>query len=102
MLKLELPKKIQNIKINSVKLLYEDEMKIQKATLDNNTIEITLNGEQTKYKEEAIDGAIIIIDADLTTSTKIPSSTEQVKLTYTNKNAINYKDGKDIGTTQKI
>lgn len=100
-LKLELPKKIQNIKINSVKLLYEDEMKIQKATLDNNTIEITLNGEQTKYKEEAIDGAIIIIDADLTTSTKIPSSTEQVKLTYTNKNAINYKDGKDIGTTQK-
>lgn len=97
-LKLELPEKIEDIQVNSIKLLYEDEMKIEKATLNNRTIEIVLSGEQTKYKEEAIDGAIIIIDANLTTSTKIPSSTEQVKLTYTNEKAVNYKDGSNMET----
>ena len=100
-LKLELPEKIQNINVNSINLLYEDEMKIEKATLTDNTIEIIFSGEQTKYKEATIDGAIIIINADLTTSTKIPSSTEQVKLTYTNQNAINYKDSGNCGIAIK-
>lgn len=100
-LRLELPEKIQDIQVNSIKLLYEDEMEIKTATLKNKTIEIVLDGEQTKYKEEAIDGAIIIIDANLTTSQKITSSTEQVKLTYTNEKAVNYKDGSNIGTVQK-
>lgn len=100
-LRLELPEKIQNIQVNSIKLLYEDGIKVKKATLNNNVIEIVLDGEQTKYKEEAIDGAIIIIDANLTTSTKIPSSTEQVKLTYTNEKAVNYKDGSNVGIVQK-
>ena len=100
-LNLELPEKIEKINVNSIKILYEDEMKIEKATLKNKTIELILSGEQTKYKEEAIEGAIIIINADLTTSTKIPNSTEQVKLTYTNINAINYKDDGDIGVAQK-
>lgn len=100
-IRLELPEKIQNIQVNSIKLLYEDGMKVKTATLNNNVIEIVLDGEQTKYKEEAIDGAIIIIDANLTTSTKIPSSTEQVKLTYTNEKAVNYKDGSNVGIVQK-
>lgn len=100
-LRLEIPEKIQDIQVNSIKLLYEDEIKVKTATLNNNTIEVVLEGEQTKYKEEAIDGAIIIIDANLATSTKIPSSTEQVKLTYTNENAINYKDGANIGVVTK-
>ncbi len=100
-LRLELPEKIRDIQVNSIKLLYEDEMKIKSATLKDKIIEIALEGEQTEYKEEAIDGAIIIIDANLTTSTKIPSSTEQVKLTYTNQNAINYKDGANVGTDTK-
>lgn len=100
-LRLELPEKIRDIQVNSIKLLYEDEMKIKSATLKDKIIEIALEGEQTEYKEEAIDGAIIIIDANLTTSTKIPSSTEQVKLTYTNQNVINYKDGANVGTDTK-
>lgn len=100
-LRLELPEKIQDIKINSVKLVYEDEMKIKKYTLNNKTLEIVLDGEQTKYKEEAIDGAMIIVDANLTTSTKIPSSTEKINLTYSNDKAINYKDGNNIGNITK-
>ena len=100
-LKLELPEKIQDIQVNSIKLLYEDEMKVKTATLKNKTIEIALEGEQTKYKEEAIDGAMIIINANLKTTPKIPNSTEQVKLTYTNQSVINYENNAKEGSTQK-
>lgn len=58
-------------------------------------------GEQTKYKNEAIDDATIIVNANLTTDTKIASSKESVVLTYTNENAINYENGKNIGTVSK-
>lgn len=100
-LKIELPEKIEDIQVNSIDLLYEDELKIKSAVLNNKTIEIALEGEQTKYKDQAIDGAIIIINANLATSKKIASSTEQVKLIYSNENATNYKDGASIGTDVK-
>lgn len=95
--KMELPEKIKDIQVNSINLLYEDELKIKSAQLNGNTIEITMQGEQTKYKEEAIDGATIIVNANLATDTKIASSTEQVKVTYTNANAINYSNGANVG-----
>ena len=96
--KIELPEKIKDIQVNSINLLYEDELKIKSAQLNGNTIEIVMQGEQTKYKEEAIDGATIIVNANLSTDTKIASSTEQVKVTYTNANVINYSNGAKIGT----
>lgn len=99
--KLELPEKIEKIEVNSIDLLYEDEMKVKKATLDGNTIVIELDGEQTKYKYEAIEGAIIIINANLTVNMKNPSSKEQVKLQYTNENAINYVGGSNEGIIYK-
>ena len=99
--RLELPAKIQNIKVNSINILYEDELKVKTAQLIDNTIEIAMQGEQTKYKEEAIDGTTIIINANLTTDTKIASSTETVKLTYTNDNVVNYSNGANIGTIEK-
>lgn len=95
--KIELPEKIKDIQVNSINLLYEDELKIKSAQLNGNTIEITMQGEQTKYKEEAIDGATIIVNANLATDTKIASSTEQVKVTYTNANAISYSNGANVG-----
>ena len=59
-IRVELPEKIEKIEVNSINLIDEDELKIQRATLKGNIIEIILSGEQTKYKEEAIDGATII------------------------------------------
>lgn len=95
---IELPEKIKDIQVNSINLLYEDELKVKSAQLNGNTIEIAMQGEQTKYKEEAIDGATIIVNANLATDTKIASSTEQVKVTYTNENAINYSNDANVGT----
>ena len=93
--------KIENIKVNSISLIYEDELKIKSSKLNGKTIEITFDGEQTKYKDEAIDGAVLLINADLTINKKATSSTEPVTMTYTNANAINYKNGANIGTEQQ-
>ena len=98
---LELPEKIKNIEVNSINLVYENELKIASAKLIGNTIEIKMQGEQTEYKEEAIDGATIIINANLSTDNRIVSSTEQVKLTYSNENAVNYCNDENIGTISK-
>ena len=100
-IKVQLPEKIENIKINSINLIYDDELKIKQSVLNGKTIEITLDGEQTKYKNEAIDGAVLIINTDLTINKMATSSTETVKLTYTNENVINYKNGAKIGTEQQ-
>ena len=96
-IRVELPEKIEKIEVNSINLIDEDELKIQRATLKGNIIEIILSGEQTKYKEEAIDGATIIINTNLSTSKKIASTTEQVRLSYTNQNATKYQNGEKNG-----
>ena len=84
-IRLQLPEKIENIEVNSINLIYEDELQIASANLlDGNIIEIRLAGEQTKYKEEAVDAAILIINANLSTSNRLTSSVEQVSLSYEN------------------
>lgn len=100
-IKVTLPDKIQSIEINSVKLLYEDELQIKSYELKGKTIEIQLENEQTQYKDSALEGAVILISANLTTNKKERNSTEQIRLTYTNQKAINYKDGAEIGQEAK-
>lgn len=100
-IRIELPEKIENIEITSINLLYEDELKIASKVLNGNVIEIALSGEQTKYKEEAIDGATLIINTNLTVNKRVSSSAEQVKLTYSNEKVKNYKDSANIGQEQQ-
>ena len=101
-IRVQLPSKIEKINVTSINLLYEDELKISSAKLlDGNIIEIKLQGEQTKYKDEAIDGATIIINAEIETSKKLISSEEKVVMTYTNQKAINYINGASNGEVTK-
>ncbi len=99
-IRITLPEKIQKIEVNSINLLYEDELKIKTAVLKGNTIEIQLQGEQTKYKDQAIEGATIIVNANLTTSKKETSSQELIELTYTNQNASRYANEGKQGILQ--
>lgn len=94
---LELPEKIQDIEINSINLIYEDELKIKYAHLNNKTIEIALDGEQTKYKDEAIEGAVIIVNANLTTRKKLTNSNEKINVNYIN----NIMQGKEEGNISR-
>lgn len=100
-IRIELPQKVENIEVTSINLLYEDELKVVSNAINGNAIEIALSGEQTKYKEEAIDGATLIVNANLTVNKRVSSSTEQVKLNYSNEKVKNYKDNANIGQEQK-
>ena len=103
-IKIELPKEVESVKVNSINLLYEEELKIKNAQLTENegrkVIEVTLEGEQTGYIEsEVSEGATVIINANVTLNKKIASSTEKVRMTISNENAITYENNpieKDI------
>ena len=84
-IRIQLPSTIQKIDVKSIQLVDEEELKIASAKLlDGNILEIKLSGEQTNYKDKAIEGAILILNMDLTLDKKLPSSDEKVILTCAN------------------
>ena len=96
-IRIELPSQVESIKVNSINLLYEEELKIKNAQLvENNgvkTIEIVLEGEQTAYLDSKIsEGATIIVNANVTVNQKVASSSEKIKMTIENQKAISYEN----------
>lgn len=84
-IRIQLPTNIKSIDLNSVQLIDEEELKIEsKQILDGNILEIKLTGEQTNYKDRAIEGATLIINVNITLDKKLPSSQEQIVLTCIN------------------
>ena len=105
-IQIQLPEKIEKVQINSINLLYGNELQIKNITNEDNIINIELEGEQTQYTEEAIEGPVIIINADLETSKKEHNSSEQIKLIYSNDTTIgNHSEGmieKDINIVSYV
>lgn len=81
-----LPEKVENIAINSVNMLYEEELKIKNYTVEGKNIIVELEGEQTRYKEATVTGSNIIINANLKTNKKATSSEEEIIVTCLNAN----------------
>lgn len=100
-IKLELPEQVTEVKVNSIKVLYEDQIQVSDAkSFDENgkkVISLRLNGEQTNYTDTAIEGITVIINADIKLDRKAASAERTVKLTYTNENATTYKNGSNVG-----
>ena len=92
-----LPEEFEKIDVTSIKLLNEEELKIKSAKLVNKTIDIQLEGEQTSYKEDVIDGATILMNMNLTTNKKQKNVDKQIVVNYTNANAVNYGENKANG-----
>lgn len=83
--KIELPSQITKIEPTSAKILYDTEINTGRLSVENNTILIALEGTQTEYETVATtEGALIRIVANLTLDNLSPSSTEIIKLEYTN------------------
>lgn len=83
--RIQLPSTVQSVDVKSAQLIDEDELKISSVKLlAGNVLEIKLNGEQTNYKDKAIEGAIVILNMDITLDKKLPSSQEQIILNCTN------------------
>lgn len=94
---IELPQQVESINLKSVNLLYENELKIVNYSVNGRTIIITLEGKQTSYKEPSIEGATIVINAEVTLNKKATSSEESINLYYTNNNVNTYKENQDMG-----
>lgn len=83
-LRINFPESIETININSVELAYEDELKIKNYTLNGRTLIIELEGRQTQYKDLAIEGANVIINASLKLNRKTASQDTAITMDYTN------------------
>ena len=87
------PKYVTNVKAENVRLLYEQELAFESATMytnenGNKVIRIKLSGEQTKFNKEAqTKGATLIMKADITADELTPTRTENMELRVSNENA---------------
>lgn len=81
---IQLPEQVEKINLNSIDLLYENELKIKDYKVEGKTVVITLEGEQTQYKEEVIEGATLIINATIEVNRKIATTDTSINMTVTN------------------
>ena len=83
--KIQLPSQITNIQPTSAQILYDEEIKAGMVSINGNTIDVELTGTQTKYGTVGTtNGTLIRIVANLTLNNLAPSSTEKIKLSYSN------------------
>ena len=82
-----LPEQVESININSIDIVYENELKIRNYEVNGRTLKIYFEGVQTQYKELAIEGANIIINANVVVNKKAATKDDEVKLIYSNENS---------------
>lgn len=68
-----LPEDIEKIDLTKVEMLYEEELKIKAYRVEGRNIIVELEGKQTAYKGDTIEGANIVIYADITLNQKAAS-----------------------------
>lgn len=87
-----LPEQVEKIEINSMELLYEDELKIKDYEVKGKTINVSLEGEQTEYKNDTIEGATILMNTNLGIDRKAATKDTEIQMDYANG---------EVGTTRK-
>ena len=82
-----LPQDVETIDLTKVELLYEEELKIKSYHVEGKNIVIQLEGQQTDYKEQTVEGAHIFIYANVTLNEKAATKDAQIVMNYTNQKA---------------
>jgi len=93
-IELRLPEAVTDVKINTVELLLEDELKLKNYEYikETNSILITLEGVQTKYNLNEIEyGATVILNADITLDKLAVNKKDKVKLFVINEAVSSYE-----------
>lgn len=80
----ELPEEVQEIKINSLNLIYETELKVKKYDTNGRTLTVYLEGKQTNYKDLSIEGAILVVNVSVVVNKKAASEDSQITMTCEN------------------
>ena len=99
--RIELPEQVESIQINSIDLLYEEELKVANYSVDGRYITIQLEGEQTGYKAQTVEGANLIINATINVNKTSIAKPEEIRVEYTNENVNTYAEGQEVGTISK-
>lgn len=88
-IKIQLPKCVEELTVNSFDKLYGSEFAIEKATYSksNRLIEVVLKGEQTEYIESATQ-LYLQINANMKLDQTTASKTDKITMEYSNENAI--------------
>ena len=94
---IELPEQVESVQINSINVLYEEELTIANYTVDGRYITIQMQGEQTAYKSQSVEGANIIINATINVNRTSIAKPESINVTYTNEKANAYANNEEIG-----
>ncbi len=110
-IEIEFPSQVEKVEIKDINLLLEDELEIKESKVitrnNKKVIQITLNGTQTKYMEEATQtnnqtviakGANIILNTNITLNKLAPSGTEDLVMYYTNQATNLYENANDNDT----
>lgn len=85
---IQLPEEVESIKVNNIDLVYENELKVKNYVVEGKTIRVFLEGKQTQYKETAVEGANIIINAEIGINKKSATKQTQIEMTYKNGNEV--------------
>lgn len=93
---LNLPSYIEDIDIIGRDILFSDELQISNIeklyTKNGIVLNIYVTGTQTKFSAEALDsGAIVSLYANIKVNSLTPNVQSEIKMLYTNSNAIAYK-----------
>ena len=98
MFDIELPNYIQDVDIKEYKILYDDELiidKVEKLTNSNGgiTLRIQLDGIQTKFSDGKItNGTNIILKTDVKLNILTPNKTDEIKMYFYNLNTKNFEN----------
>ena len=78
------PHEISSIDIGEISLLYNTELKLESANLNNNELVIKLSGEETNYKLGIQEGTKILIPAVIRLKDTVSTKECNLKMTYSN------------------
>ena len=82
---IELPSKVNSINVKKAEILYDDEIITGNSSVNGDTINVNLKGQQTDYSKSATtDGLLVRVETDIGLEDMATSSDDKVRLTYTN------------------
>lgn len=101
-LTIELPEQVESAEVSSVDILYGNGLELKNYEINGRNIKIYLQGEQTAYNEETVEGTNIIVNLTASVNKKSATSEEKINLTYSNEKAVNYENNGSASTNIKI
>ena len=98
-LNITFPEEVTNIEAKDATLLYEDELVSDALNVNGRTLNLKLNGIQTKYSSQSTaKGTVIRLVLNLTLNNLAPSKQTNILLSYTNDNDELIKNASGIST----